>query len=55
MKNINNISGSAQLVAYKSVRKGWGDLKPTNRVVESKKNYHRKAKFQKNYHEGYVD
>ena len=36
------------------VRKSWGELNPVTRVVESKKNYQRKNKFQKHYHEGYV-
>jgi len=35
--------------AYKQVRKGWGELKPTERVVPSQKPYKRREKFQRDF------
>ena len=37
--------------AYKSVRKTWGELNPTTRVVDSKKGYRRHEKFKNNNRE----
>lgn len=32
---------------YKSIRKDWGDIKPTTKIVDSKKKYNRKRNSNK--------
>ena len=38
------IKVNRQLLAHKSVRKGWGELNPITRVVRDKTKFTRKAK-----------